>query len=59
MVEIVQAILTGLFTGIGVSIANFINEKHMRERLDKINDYLQKTKDFVMKGKSWEEQKNG
>jgi len=58
MVEMIQAILTGLFTGIGVGLANYVHEKHIKDRLDKITETLKRTKAFVLNEKVWEEQKN-
>jgi len=67
MVEMIQAILTGLFTGIGVGLANYVHEKHIKDRLDKITETLKRTKAFVLNEKAkafvlnekvWEEQKN-
>jgi hypothetical protein len=34
LVDIIGAVITGLCTGIGVGVANWINEKKIRSKLD-------------------------
>lgn len=42
MIDIFQAILTGLFTGLGVGIANYITEREIKKRLDFIYSKIAK-----------------
>lgn len=48
MVEILSAILTGLFTGLGVGIANYVNETRTRKLLEHIDNRF-KTADLRIK----------
>lgn len=45
----IDAILTGFFTGIGVVSANWFYDKYIRHRLDKADAHLKKGFD-LMKG---------
>jgi hypothetical protein len=47
MTDWIQAVLTGLFTGIGVGIANWINDKHVHNYLERINMALNKVKEEI------------
>ena len=44
--DFITAILTGFFTGIGVATANFLHEKHIRKKLDAIEEVVKKIKDL-------------
>jgi hypothetical protein len=41
----INAILTGLFTGLGIVVANWIGEKYIKPRLDKTHNRLFKKKE--------------
>jgi hypothetical protein len=44
MVDYISAMLTGLFTGIGVYVANYLGEKHLRNRLDNSSNIFNEIK---------------
>ena len=44
MADILGSVLTGLCTGIGIYIANYLGEKHIKERLNNISNALTELK---------------
>ena len=50
MTDFVQAILTGLFTGLGVGVANYLHEKYIRDKLDSYSDKLKRLTEVLKNG---------
>lgn len=45
MVDAETAVLTGLFTGIGIVIANWIGEKYIKPQLEKTHEMVERNKE--------------
>ena len=42
MVDWLEAVLTGFFTGVGVATANWFHERHIRDKLDRLSGHKKK-----------------
>lgn len=40
----IEAVTTGLATGLGVGMANYLHEKHIKEKLVRIEESIKKLK---------------